>query len=411
MKKIFRKEYFLVFVSVVVIFYAVILNIFYPQVKETKKYGEKKAENGIKTDFRNSLNKFVSDDVAGLSFGYLLGEKSELPPGVESKMKAIGLAHIIVVSGTHLSIIISASRKIFEKVSRFSALYFSIFLLVLYVSLIGWSPSTIRASFVAIFSIVAWFLGREHRVLRTVLFTLAFCLLINPYFLTNISFQLSMLAYSGVVIIMPKMVHYFYGRDKPGFLGSTILSSLSAIIACLPIQLYYFGSMNLIAILANLLILPTIPFAMGLSFMTGFLGMIHLDFLAVGFGQMTEFVLSYHVKVITYLENKAEFLFEFQKNNPIFLGLYVVIIFGLIFVSIHKNIKVGKGNAKYHDNSLVSVNEAKDVVGEAVEREEIGDTPRTERDKQCRENNSFNDAKNAKNTTSARAKIEQHWKT
>ena len=395
MKKYFKKKYFLVFVSAIVIFYALILNVFYPPTKQAKKYGKNDEENGIKTDFKEASKRFISDDVVGLGFGYLLGEKSELPPGVEEKMKTVGLAHIIVVSGTHLSIIIGMSRKLFSKISRFSALYFSIFLLVLYVSLIGWSPSTIRASFVATLSIVAWFFGREQKVSRTVTLTLAFCLAINPYFLTNVSFQLSMLAYSGVVIIMPKLILYFYGRDKPKFLGSIILSNLSAIIACLPIQLYYFGSMNLIAILANLLILPTVSFAMGLSFLTGILGMIHFDFLAVGFGKMAELILSYHIKVITALEDRSEFLFIFEKNNPIFLGLYILIILGV--VAIHQNVKVGKGDARNHNNSLISIDGIQDIIREAVEWEEIGDTPCAERDKKCRKDCCFDNSKNTKN--------------
>lgn len=397
MKKYFRKEYALVFISVIIIIFALFVNVFYPQTKATSKGREK--DIGIKADFKEASEKYISNDVVGLGFGYLLGEKSELPSGVEDKMKTVGLAHIIVVSGTHLSIIISASRKVFEKISRFSALYFSIFLLVLYVSLIGWSPSTIRASFVAILSIIAWFFGREQKTLRTVIFTLAFCLLINPYFLTNVSFQLSMLAYSGVVIIMPKMIRYFYGRDKPGFFGSVILPSLSAIIACLPIQLYYFGSMNLIAILANLLILPTVSYAMGACFFTGVLSMLHLDFLAMGFGKISEFILSYHIKVISFLEDKSEFLFEFEKNNPIFLGLYVVIVGVLIFVSIHQNIKIRKGNAGNHNNSLVFVDKTQDIVRKSVQWEEVSDTPRTKRNEKRRENCCFDNTKNAEDAT------------
>jgi competence protein ComEC len=334
----------------------------------------------------------VDGDVVGLGFGYLLGEKSELPSGVGDKMKTVGLAHIIVVSGTHLSIIISFSRKIFEKISRFAALYFSIFLLILYVSLIGWSPSTIRASFVAILSIVAWFFGREQRVYRTVIFTLAFCLLVNPYFLTNISFQLSMLAYSGVVIIMPKMIIFFYGRDKPGFLGSIILSSLSAIIACLPIQLYYFGSMNLIAILANLLILPTVSFAMGFMFLTGLVGLFHVDFLATIFGKVAELILSYHIKVISILEEKSEFLFTFKQNNPAFLLLYVGMVMFLGAVAIYQNIKIRKSNTSYHCDTLVSVDVTKDVAREIVERDELCDAPRAERDDKRGKNCRFDDS-------------------
>lgn len=362
MKNILRKENFLIIVSVIIVFYAVILNIFYPLKNDTKKdYGKSKdEESGVKSDFKKAVNRYITDDISGLAFGYLLGEKDELPSGLEEKMKAVGMAHIVVVSGTHLSIIIGASRKIFGKISRLAAVYFSVALLGFYVLLIGFTPSIIRASFVAVLSIIAWYFGREQRVIRTVFLTLGFCLLIDPYFLTNVSFQLSMLAYSGVVLIMPVMVRYFYGRDGPGFIGSTILASLSAIIACLPIQLYYFGSLNLIALFANLLILPTIPYVMGLSFLTGFLSMIHFDFLASGIGWFAELILRYHVKIVLFLNEKDEFLFTFAKNQPLWLMLYVPILI-LVIISIHQNIKVSKGNTGNNDDSLCGINSSEDV--------------------------------------------------
>lgn len=380
MKKIFRKEYLLIMISILVILYAVFLNVFYPLLKKKAEYGSKKnTEVGIKTDYKQAVNRFISDDVSGLSFGYLLGEKDELPPGVEDKMKTVGLAHIIVVSGTHLSIIISMSRKIFEKLSRFASLYFSIFLLIVYVSLIGWTPSTTRASFVAIMSIIAWFFGRKQLVFRTVLLTLGFCLAINPYYLTNVSFQLSMLAYSGVVLILPLLIRYFYGRDKPGFIGSVILSSLAAIFACLPIQMYYFGSINLLSLLANLLILPTIPYAMIFSFLTGVFSMIHFDYLAGGLAWVSELILKYHIKIINILEDKSEFLFEVQKSNLVWLLLYIPMVLAIIFVW-KKYVKVSNDDAYCRDNAAIISHKTQDVFAEIVERSDASDKPGTKRD-------------------------------
>ena len=332
MKRFFKKENILVYLAIFSVIFAVFLNVFYPPVKEKKGFsgGASAEEVGLKAEFKKAVSDNISSEVSGLSFGYLLGEKSALPAGVEAKMKAVGLAHIIVVSGTHLSIIIAGSRKVFSRISRLAALYFSIFLLILYVSLIGWTPSTVRASFVAILVLFAWFFGREQKTIRVVVLTFGFCLMINPYFLTNVSFQLSMLAYSGVVLLLPIFTRYFYGRDKPKVVGSIILSSLAAILMCLPIQLYYFGSMNLLSILANLLILPTIPYAMGFSFLTGVMGMLHFDFLSSGFGLISEMILKYHVFIISELENHGEFLFEFSKNNAAWLILYVPILILLI---------------------------------------------------------------------------------
>jgi competence protein ComEC len=355
-----------------------ILNIFYPLKREKTGYSKKDEDVGLKADFKSASNRFISEEVAGLSFGYLLGEKDELPPGVEGKMKTVGLAHIIVVSGTHLSIIISASRKLFEKMSRFAALYFSVFLLIMYVSLIGWTPSTTRASFVAIMSIIAWFFGRKQLVFRTVLLTLGSCLLINPYYLTNVSFQLSMLAYSGVVLILPLMIRYFYGRDKPGFVGSVVLSSLAAIIACLPIQMYYFGSMNLLSLLANLLILPTIPYVMCLSFLTGLLSLIHFDFLASGLGWLAELVLKYHVRTINILEDKSEFLFEVQKNNPIWLLIYIPMALAVVFMW-QKHVKVSDNDADSRNNSTILGDEVENVFAEVIERNNSSNKASTKR--------------------------------
>ena len=354
-----KKENILIIVSVLVFLYALFLNIFYPLKNDNSRRGSVQ-DVGIKAEFKEGASRFISSDVSGLAFGYLLGEKSELPPGIEDKMKAVGMAHIIVVSGTHLSIIVGFSKKIFSKISRLAAVYFSITLLFFYILLIGFSPSVIRASFVAVLALIAWYFGREQKAIRTVIITVSFCLLINPYFLTNVSFQLSMLAYSGVVLIMPMMIRYFYGRDRPGLIGSTILSSLSAIITCFPIQIFYFGSFNLVSLLANLLILPTIPYAMGLSFLTGVFAMIHFDFFATGFGKLAELLLNFHVRVVSELNEKEEFLYEFKTGNYAWLLIYVVIIIMLVVFAVHENVKIGKGDAGNNDNAFNRINAGKD---------------------------------------------------
>lgn len=382
MKNVFRKENFLIFISSFIFFYALILNLFFPVQSDKKEYKFQTQETGLRADFKTATEKYISSEVSGLAFGYLLGDKDALPPGMDNKMKAIGMAHIIVVSGTHLSIIIGASRKLFGRVSRIVAVYGSVFLLAGYAILVGFTPSIIRASFVAILSLFAWYFGREQRPMRTVILTLGFCLSVNPYFLTNVSFQLSMLAYSGVVLIMPLLARYFYGSEKPGSIGSLVLASLSAIIACLPIQLYYFGSLNLIAVFANLLILPTIPYAMGFSFLTGILALLNLDFVATGTGWLAEQILKYHVHIVNLLEEKTEFYFEFPKNEPAWLALYVVIIILIIF-AVHHDIEVGKGDAGDNNDShyLFRVDNIQDIGREAVEWDEVRDTPGTNRNK------------------------------
>ena len=327
-----KKGKILEIISILVIVYSIVVNFFLPLQKTYEKSKANSLFPELKSAFSNEVLEHSDKEIAGLGLGYLVGEKDKIPDGIEQKMKVIGLTHIIVVSGTHLSIIISAARKLFEKFSRFATLYFSIFLLILYIYLVGLSPSLLRASFVAIFTLFAWFFGRPLKPGRTVLLTLGFCLAVNPYLLTNLSFELSILAYAGIVIINPKLQNFFYGREKPKFFGKTVLSSISALITCLPLQLYFFGTFNFLSVLANLLILPTTPFSMGLSFFTGLFGLIRLDFLADIFGFLSTKALSYHLFIINLISEKTEFLIEIPKKNPLFLLLYLVLILGLVLV-------------------------------------------------------------------------------
>ncbi|MBQ2639062.1 ComEC/Rec2 family competence protein [Candidatus Saccharibacteria bacterium] len=327
-----KKGNILSLISILIIIYSIIVNIFFPLQNLQNSQTTSSLFPELKTAFINKVKASSNEETAGLGLSYLIGEKDDLPEGIEQKMKSVGLAHIIVVSGTHLSIIITASRKIFEKISRFSALYFSLALLLFYINLVGLSPSLLRASFVAVYSLLAWFFGRTLKPERTVLLTLGFCLLANPYLLTNLGFEFSILSYFGITILFPVLKTFFYGPKNPSFPGKIILSSLSASIACLPLQLYFFGSFNFLSLLSNLLILPTIPLSMGLSFFTGLFGLLNLPFTNL-FGALSNLVLTYHIGIINFLNNKTEFLLEFPKKNPLFLFIYLILTFSIIKIS------------------------------------------------------------------------------
>ncbi len=330
MKKVF--ELFLALVIVVAVF----LDICFPKKDETK---DELLLEDLRGNFSKQLTTFIPGEMAGLGLGYLLGEKDEMPENVKNEVKVVGMAHIVVVSGTHLGIILSFARRIFKNVSRLLTVYFSVFLLVFYVMLVGVSPSLVRASFVSVFGLIGWYFGRIISPTRMVLLTLSFCLIINPYFLSNLSFQLSMLAYSGIILFLPRMIRYFYGRDRPGFIASTILATLAAMISCLPIQLYYFGTFNVLTFVANLIILPTIPIVMLTCFLTGVFGLIGLKLFAGLFGGVSGLILDFHAGVIHFLADKTEFLLEFPKKQSVFLILYIVVVMAIVFLQVKDELK------------------------------------------------------------------------
>ena len=125
-------------------------------------------------------------------------------------------------------------------------------------------------------------------------------------------------------------------------MAEIILATVSATMMCAPILLYYFGTISLISLVANLLILPTIPFAMGLTFLVGVLG-IGVEIFG-GFWfltvvekivvKITTLLLSYHIGVMSFFSEQKSFLVEIPKGDVRVLLLYIPILIPFLIVGL-----------------------------------------------------------------------------
>ncbi|MBR2709815.1 ComEC/Rec2 family competence protein [Candidatus Saccharibacteria bacterium] len=277
---------------------------------------------------------------SSLGLSYLLGQKSDLDKQVNDELKTIGLVHIVVASGAHLSILVGAVGKIFKKLSRRIHLLFSTLFIILFMALVGFTPSILRAGLMSILALLAGFSGRKIAPWRLILLTAATTLIIDPTFITNLGWLLSFASYTGIMLIGPALTSFFYGGEKPPLLAATLITSLSATLLTLPITLYYFGQFSLLAIPANLLILPTLPAAMGLTFATGLTMLPPIAFI-------TQKILSLHLTLIHLLAEQTPFLITTDKYNPavflLYLPVLVPFIIGLIRHKVLKLNKVDKG--------------------------------------------------------------------
>lgn len=273
--------------------------------------------------FADKIRENLPEQEAALGLGYLLGVRSSLPDGLDETLKVVGLTHIIVASGANLSILVSFSRKVFGKISRGFAFGASLTLVIFYVGMVGLSPSMVRAGLVSILSLITWYVGRSFTPARLLIIVAAATLLYNPMYLIDLGWLLSFGSFAGVLILGPHLTKFFYGQKEPGLLGSTLLETISASLICTPILLYFFGSMSLISLLANLLVLPTISIAMALCFATGIFGMLGLAPLAAFLGQLSTYLLSYHLWVINFFGAQTTFLVTIPTNQPLVFLTYL----------------------------------------------------------------------------------------
>ena len=278
--------------------------------------------------FSERIRKLVPEPEVNLGLSYLMGMKSGLPDDLSENLRAVGLTHIVVASGAHLSILVEVARKIFGRLSRFVGLLFSVLFVVFFMSMVGWTPSILRAGVMAILTLVSWYVGRKIAAWRIILLVAAFTLMLNPMFIMSLGWLLSFAAYAGIMVLGPKMAKFFYGTKKPGFIASTVMTTIAATVMTLPIILYYFGQVSLISVVANLLILPTLPWAMGLMFLTGvFAGVPGVEIAVAFFGTK---LLDSHIMVVGFFGEMKQFLIQVSPYQPWVFWIYAVVVLLLL---------------------------------------------------------------------------------
>jgi len=209
---------------------------------------------------------FNDEECASLALAYLVGDKSSISDEFLGQLRDVGLSHIIVASGFHLAVVVGLARKAMNKISRFASVMSAGFLIVLYIAIIGLSASLLRAGIVTMLSLGFGYFGRRLHPIRAIIYAMALSLMFNPGFLTNTGWLLSFASYIGIVIFAPIFQGFLYGDRKPSSLAQMLIVTIAAQMSCAPISLYFFGSISFLGIVANLIISPTIPVVMGLSF-------------------------------------------------------------------------------------------------------------------------------------------------
>lgn len=284
--------------------------------------------------FAERVESVIPEPEVKLGLSYLLGMKTGLSDELSENLRVVGLTHIVVASGAHLAILVEVARKIFGKLSRMAGVLFSVVFVVVFMAMVGWTPSILRAGMMTCLTLVAWYSGRVVAPWRLILMVMAVTLMVEPGFIMNMGWQLSFASYAGIMMLGPGLTRWFYGERKPGFVGSMILTTMAATVMTLPIILYYYGMVSLISVVANLLILPTLPYAMGLVFLVGLVA--GLPGISMAVGWCTKMMLDYHIMVVGWFSEMRMFLVEMPKYQWWVFVIYVVIGIGFLWEFVVK---------------------------------------------------------------------------
>ena len=284
--------------------------------------------------FAEKVRKIIPSPEVDLGLGYLLGQKNSLPADLENALKITALTHIVVASGYNLTVLVNFARKFFGKFSKKLATLAMFALIFGFVLVVGFSPSMTRVGIVAALSVIFWYFGRKVNPYFLLIFVAILTLLISPTNLFDLGWQLSFGSFFGVMILAPLLKKFLFEHpEKLGSSASIFFETLSAQIATLPLLIYTFGAFSLVSLAANMLVLPFVPIAMLLTFLTGIFAWIFAP-IAYIFGFFAEMILKFSIFVAKNLASVSGAQMELTLGLSEVLIIYAALILVVIFLEI-----------------------------------------------------------------------------
>lgn len=263
--------------------------------------------------FLSIINSLLPEPQASLLNGILFGTKAAMTKEFYTALRDSGVLHVIALSGTNISIIIDLLAKATLFMGKKVSVVFTLILIIVFVWFVGASPSVVRAAIMGSMTLIAIFFGRQDWGLLSLFIASGMMLLIHADWLKDISFQLSFLATLGIILannIVERKQNPSPSKQLIYIFKENLAMSLSAQFFTLPVILYNFHRLSLVAPLANLLTGWVVQPIMILGFGAAFAGIIWLP---LGFipAWIAWVPLTYFVKVVELLSRVPGAAIEF----------------------------------------------------------------------------------------------------
>lgn len=296
------------------ILYLLIFIARYQQVDQ--KYWEPKLDLfiSLRSSLDTRIESLLPSPQAELLSGILLGQNKNLPTDLKLALRDTSTLHIVVASGQNLSLVAGFFLALAGLIKRRTALILGLVAAIFYTLLSGMQIPIIRALIMFGLACLAQITGRQKDGVWVLLITAGLMLLVNPSWVTSLSFQLSFLATLGVIAVAPVLLKYF--KSLP-LLGQDLAVTLGAQLMVMPVIIQNFHQLSLVGILANLLIGWTIPFIMVFGSLMLLLGFMDI---------FTNVLLSYFIYIVKFFAS-LPFAWEYigEQSWVIWLGYYMLV--------------------------------------------------------------------------------------
>ncbi|MDF1662322.1 MAG: ComEC/Rec2 family competence protein [Planctomycetota bacterium] len=252
--------------------------------RQCKKSHEASSHNGQEAwqDWLGQSLASLPQPTQGLLKSALLGQKKELDRPTKLLFRRVGTAHLLAVSGLHVTLIAGVIFAVFRLTgARFRLQLFGALVATwLYVTLVGFRPATIRAALLLSCYLLSRCFGLRRDPWNILFFAASLLLIYRPDSLFDVGAQLSFASFSGLVFASSQVSSK---TAQPSNLGEKCLTIIGkswvftawAFLSSTPFVLYHFGTVEPTALLSNLPAVPLFSAFLAMGLLGTLLSAIH----------------------------------------------------------------------------------------------------------------------------------------
>lgn len=208
------------------------------------------------------LSSCLADESGALISGLLLGDTANISPLLVRNMNRLGISHLLAISGMHFTVLFLGLEKLLGRlgVNKRTRLALVAAFSFFYLALTGFSAAVMRAGFMLLLMILAFFLRVHYDTLTSLGVSLALICLFTPYAVYHAGLWLSAFATFGILALNERRRFSVRGERKRRNplrpLAESLAVTMIAIVATSPLTSLLFGTFPLLSPVANLLLSP-----------------------------------------------------------------------------------------------------------------------------------------------------------
>lgn len=247
-------------------------------VKEEESFSPDIYLHRLNLAISEKYKKILGDKNAGSLSAMVLGDKRGLDEEIKELYQENSISHLLSISGLHISLLGGAVFLFLRrlKISFSFPLITSSIILIIYGAFTGFSVSTSRAIVMMSVLFISFVIGKSYDLPSGLALAALILIVMNHRVIYQSGFLLSFFAVIGIFYIMPELLYIFKVDiyHKRGIIKglhlllASIISSISILLATLPIVLNNFYEVSLTGIILNIIVIPL----MSLVVITGLLG-------------------------------------------------------------------------------------------------------------------------------------------